>query len=227
MSDNVIWSKRVRMFHWVNALLVIGLIVTGAMISGEFMETNLGLSHDFSESVIPYHIFGLGIFFFSLLAYRLYVAFTSSDRGESIDEINPFTKENIEQFKRMSEHEGSYKYHNPVGRLMVAAWFVVLSCQAVTGAVLAVEHLTESDSMASIAVSTAYAHGSHEVGHEVGQFSAEVGQNEEHEEESFVKEVHESIMYMIVIMLVLHLAGVVKESIRIKNNLVEKMIHGK
>jgi len=217
-EDDIVWSRRVRTFHWLNAALVTALIILGFLISGEATIIGLNLSDEIRESMIPYHI-SIGAIMACNFLYRLFIMLSSSDRGESIEEVNPISRENIKALREAKINpRKKYKYHNPVGRLMVAAWFVVLSVQIVTGGVLSYQHLTEEEGEASI-VSTAYAHAE--------KYEVEEATPTPDEEESEIMELHESIMYLIILMLIMHVGGVFHESRRIQENLVAKMIKGK
>jgi len=211
---NIIWSKRLRFFHWSNAFLVLTLIGLGMAIGGYTSLIGIDLTDGFKESIIPFHI-GAGILMALGLAYRIKYMISPSDRGESFAEVNPLSKENLEQMKKMSSEESGhkYKYHNPIGRLMIAAWFVVLSSQAITGIVLSYEHLLGEDGIQII--STANAHGNE---HE--------STPTEKEEDGAILEIHELSTFLIMLMIFAHIAGVIKESIRAKSNLTKKMITG-
>jgi len=227
----MIWSLRVRLFHWVNAFAVFGLIILGLMMTGLVG----GLSHDQTELLVPYHI-GFGVLLIITISYRLYVFATSRNQGESAEEANPFSNGNIKQLKNMrSEKEKVYKYHNPIGRMMVFTWFIVLISQSITGSILSVGFLNEEDESSQNIVKSLNVDKSqtHVI---IKKLKVNVFENEElnktklsHEgehEESEIHEFHETMMFTIILMLFLHVGGVVKETIRSKTNLIKKMIYG-
>jgi len=227
----MIWSLRVRFFHWINAFSAMILIGLGMFISG----TIGNLSHVQKEALIPYHIV-FGIILLLAIVYRLYVFLTSKNKGESLEEANPFAKGNVKQLKDMKfNKDKAYKYHNPIGRMMVFAWFIVLISQSVTGSILSASFLNEEDEPSQNIVKLLNEDKvqNHTI---IKKVKINVFKNEglngtkqsheEEDEESEVHEFHETMMFVIILMLLLHVCGVVKETIRSKTNLIKKMIYG-
>lgn len=131
------WSRAVRIFHWINFICVIGLLGVGLVI---FNNKVLGISTDGKILLKTIHVY-IGYAFVLNLGWRLIWAFIG-DRYSRWKSIIPFTKEHRASFKAYVEGEKNgnpafFLGHNPLGRIMVAFLFLLLSTQAITGLVLA------------------------------------------------------------------------------------------
>jgi Ni/Fe-hydrogenase 1 B-type cytochrome subunit len=132
-----VWDRTVRIFHWDNVICVIGLLSVGIVILNNKI---LGISTDGKILLKTIHVF-IGYVFFINLGYRLVWAFIGN-RFSKWKSIIPFTKEHRASFKAFMDGERNnspafFLGHNPLGRLMVAFLFLLLSTQAITGLVLA------------------------------------------------------------------------------------------
>ena len=132
-----VWDLSVRLFHWINLICVIGLLVIGTVILNNKI---LGVSTDGKILLKTIHVY-FGYVFALNLSWRMVWAFFGSQYARWRS-IIPFTKEHREAFKPfmngIRENKPDFFLgHNPLGRMMVAFLFLLLSTQAITGLVLA------------------------------------------------------------------------------------------
>ncbi len=132
-----VWDRTVRVFHWVNVICITGLLSVGTVILNDKI---LGISTDGKILLKTIHVF-IGYVFVLNLGWRLTWAFFGN-RFSRWKSIIPFTKEHRASFKAFMEGERNHNPafflgHNPLGRVMVAFIFLLLSTQAITGLVLA------------------------------------------------------------------------------------------
>ena len=132
-----VWDRTVRVFHWVNFICVTALLAVGLVILNNKI---LGISTDGKILLKTVHVY-IGYVFALNLGWRLVWAFFGN-RFSRWRSIIPFTAEHRASFKTfmIGEKENNpvfFMGHNPLGRLMVAFLFLLLSTQAITGLVLA------------------------------------------------------------------------------------------
>lgn len=132
-----VWDAGTRWFHWINALCVIALMVVGFAI---LKSGSLGLSNAAKITLKTIHAW-IGYVFALNLIWRFVWAFFGN-RYARWRAILPGGKGYIQAFRRyvgafLSGHPEQYAGHNPVGRLGVAMLLLLLTVQAVTGLVLA------------------------------------------------------------------------------------------
>ncbi len=132
-----VWDRTVRVSHWVNVICITGLLSVGTVILNNKI---LGISTDGKILLKTIHVF-IGYVFILNLGWRLTWAFFGN-RFSRWKSIIPFTKEHRASFKVFMEGERNHNPvfflgHNPLGQVMVAFIFLLLSTQAITGLVLA------------------------------------------------------------------------------------------
>ncbi len=203
-----VWDLFVRIFHWSLVLLFIISYLTGDE------ETDI---HFWSGYAIA-----------ALVFTRIIWGFVGSKRARfsdfvySLATIKAYTKDVI------AGSAQRYLGHNPLGGVMVVALLTSLSLTTLSGMVLlGVEEgegpfaslQTAQVSAPTLSlVATAHADDDeHEEGHD----------GVEEEEEEFLEEVHEIFVNVTLLLIVLHIAGVVLESRRHKENLAKAMVSGK
>jgi len=209
-----VWDILVRIFHWS---LVISFVI--AYLTSE--EKNI--CHIYSG----YTVFGLITFrvLWGIIGSR-YARF--SDFIYSPGVVFKYIKESI------SKTPTHYVGHNPAGGWMIIALLVSLFIVSISGLKLyAIEEgrgpLAGNTDLSII--NNAYAdRDEHEEGNENDEHeSKENGQhNEEHEqEEEFWEEIHEVSTNVILLLIILHIAGVVVANRLHNENLIKAMITGK
>ena len=137
LTSYFVWDRTVRIFHWVNVLCVLGLIAIGTVILNSKV---LGVSVDGKILLKTIHVY-IGYIFAVNLTWRIVWGFIGSHYARW-QAMLPFGAEYRSQLSAMisgakSGRPVSFLGHNPIGRLMVALLFLLLSIQAITGLVLA------------------------------------------------------------------------------------------
>ncbi|WP_448213825.1 cytochrome b/b6 domain-containing protein [Colwellia sp. MEBiC06753] len=137
MSDSrnavKVWSRKIRLFHWLNVTAITLLIVIGVVILN---ASSFGVSTEGKILLKTLHVL-VGYIFAANLVFRLILAFVGKGY-ERWREMLPFTRGYTQQLSAFKRHETSaYKGHNPAGKLMVAALLLLMTVQMVSGLVLA------------------------------------------------------------------------------------------
>lgn len=133
-----VWDKTVRIFHWVNVLSVLGLMVIGVVILN---AKALGVPNDGKILLKSAHVY-IGYIFFINLSWRIVWGFIGNyyARWRMILPIGKQYRTQLVDYiaaLKSGRPTASYLGHNPIARLMVALLFLLMSVQAVTGLVLA------------------------------------------------------------------------------------------
>lgn len=235
MSDNAlkyysVWDRTTRFFHWINVICIIGLICAGVVILN---GKALGVSNDGKILLKTVHVY-IGYVFTLNLIWRLVWGFLGN-KYSRWKAILPFSKgywRSVREYVAgiKSGNPPRYLGHNPLGKLMVAFLFLLITMQATTGLVLAGTDLYLPP-----------------FGHEIAEWVT--GSGEEHDKIKNLKPgskdnvdsaayaemrnfrkpyitTHVYVFYILLISIVLHIAAVVLTEIREKNGLVSAMLSG-
>lgn len=132
-----VWDRGVRWFHWINVLSVLALLGTGLVI---YNGKTLGISGDAKILLKELHVWS-GYVFAVNLAWRIIQGFRGS-RFARWGSILPFGRGYVAELgaylrSLRGGEPRHYLGHNPLGKLMVLALFLLLSAQALSGLVLA------------------------------------------------------------------------------------------
>jgi len=241
MSDNVVintelksyavWDRTTRLFHWINVLCIIGLIGAGTALLN---DDALGISKDGKFLLKSVHAY-IGYVFAVNLVWRLVWGFIGN-KFARWKAISPFGRGSWQSLKEYISSVKSgktitYLGHNPLGKLMIACLFLLITIQTSTGLILAGTDLYLPP-----------------FGHEIAEWVT--GEGEEHNKivnlkpgskdnidteayaqmRSFRKPVittHVYTFYTLLLAIILHIAGVVVAEIRENNGLVSAMFSGK
>ncbi len=228
LQHHKVWDRTTRIFHWINAVSVLSLVVIGILILN---TKTFGITGDAKILLKTIHVY-FGYVFTLNLAWRLIWAFIGSHYARW-HQILPIGKNYLQSLKSYlsglrSGARQQYLGHNPAGRLIICLFFLLLSTQAITGLVLAgtdlylppfgnhiAEWVTEGDTNRleelkpgdkTFVVDTAYK-----------------------EMRSFRKpfiEIHEIGFYLLLILILIHIIGVIVTELKEKNGLVSAMITG-
>jgi Ni/Fe-hydrogenase 1 B-type cytochrome subunit len=128
-----VWSRNIRLFHWLNVLSVLLLIIIGSII---YFSKDLGVSTDGKVLLKTIHVW-IGYVFATNLIFRIILGFVGK-RFERWGQTLPFSKvfkKELADFKQ--DKNKVFKGHSPLGKLMVGAFMVSLSVQMVSGLVIA------------------------------------------------------------------------------------------
>ena len=131
------WDRTTRIFHWVNVLCVLTLMILGTIILNSKMFGLAGEGKVFMKTV---HVW-IGYVFVINLIWRIVWGFIGGARAR-LSRILPFGKEFRADFKTYiaGEKAGDITYylgHNPLGRIAITVLLLLLLLQAATGLVVA------------------------------------------------------------------------------------------
>jgi len=128
-----VWSRNVRLFHWINViaitlLICIGLIILNGKLFGVSTDGKILLK---TMHVIVGYVFAINLFF------RLIVGFIGKAH-ERWSQVLPFNKGFKQELVEFKQHKKTaYKGHNPAGKLMILALLSLMLIQMVSGLVIA------------------------------------------------------------------------------------------
>lgn len=112
MKKILVWDKHTRLFHWCLVIFVAFSLVTGLINDMDTME---------------YHMVS-GYVLLALLLFRVMTGFLGGDYGN-------FSKFPLKPGEVIAylKGEGHYYGHNPIGSLMILAFFIVILTQILSG----------------------------------------------------------------------------------------------
>jgi len=128
-----VWSRKIRLFHWINVIAISLLIVIGTVILNGKM---LGVSTDGKVLLKTIHVL-VGYVFAVNLIFRLIIGFVgkSHERWNKALPFNKGFKTELTEFRQGKKL--AYKGHNPAGKLMVLALLSTMTVQMISGLVIA------------------------------------------------------------------------------------------
>lgn len=128
-----VWSRNVRLFHWINVIAIMLLICIGLII---FNGKLFGISTDGKVLLKTMHVF-VGYVFAANLLFRLIIGFIGKAQ-ERWGEVLPFNKGFLQELADFKANKKvAYKGHNPAGKLMVMALLLLMFVQMISGLVIA------------------------------------------------------------------------------------------
>jgi cytochrome b len=225
-----VWDKTTRWFHWINVLCILALAAIGtALLNGD----TLGLSTSGKVSLKIWHAWIGYLFTFNLL-WRILWGFWGGHYARW-RVVLPGGKGYVAALKAYvggwrAGNPPAYKGHNPLGRLMVALLFLLMSIQMATGLVLAGTDLyfpPFGHEFAEWATGAGEDH-SKLVGLQPGEKEMLDPQGYAAMREfraPFVK-THEISFFVLIIAIVLHVAAVVITEVKERNGLISAMFSG-
>jgi cytochrome b len=204
MKTVKIWDPFVRIFHWSLVIAVMAQLMTG-------------------EDLTNIHI-KIGYFIIVLLLARIIWGFIGSKYARFADFI--YSPKEIWAyltglFKKNPKH---YIGHNPAGGAMVITLLFFLLLTTLAG--LKTYGAMGKGPLAYVSphiVSNVYAD---EERHEENDFQKDFKHSESKGTRSFWKEIHESLVGVIITLVVLHILGVIISSYIHKENLIWAMVSG-
>lgn len=136
-QDYKVWDKTTRVFHWVNFLSVLALIIIGTIILN---GRTIGLSGDGKVLLKIIHVC-VGYVFAINLIWRIIWGFIGGARARW-SAILPMGKGYMANLKAFIAGEKSgnpvtYAGHNPVARIVITLMILACIVQLVTGLVIA------------------------------------------------------------------------------------------
>lgn len=230
LSRYRVWDRSVRIFHWINALCIVGLIAIGViLLNGK----SLGFSAEGKILLKTAHAYIGYVFTFNLL-WRLIWGFLGN-RYSRWKAIMPFGKGYLNNLVSYIRGLGGgsgphYAGHNPLARAIICFMFLLLIAQAVTGLVLAGTDLyfppfgqqiekwvavSGDDQTIAISLNPGSKQGVDPVAYqEMRTFR-----------KPFVT-VHEYSFYILAFVILLHIIGVIVAELKEKNTLISAMFTG-
>ena len=223
-----VWDRTTRVFHWINAITVFLLIIVGTIILN---AKTLGIEGEAKVLLKTVHAY-IGYVFVINLIWRMIWAFFGN-RFARWGQILPFGKNYSASLKNYTAAMRSgkpqhYLGHNPVARLIVGLFFLLLSIQAMTGLIIAgtdlylppfghyfAEWVTEGDPERLQALKPGD--------------KSQVVESAYQEMRDFRKPVitiHYYLYFVMMFLIVLHIAGVIVSEIRERSGLISAMVTG-
>ncbi len=223
-----VWDSTTRIFHWLNVACVLSLIVIGILILN---TKTFGIEGEAKVLLKSIHAY-IGYVFVINLSWRIIWAFIGGYYARW-SQFLPLGKNYLQSLKTYCSSLSSgvrqqYLGHNPIARIIIGLFFLILSTQAVTGLIIAgtdlylppfgnyfsewvtegdtelLEHLQPGDK--TFVVKEAY-----------------------EEMRSFRKPVislHVYGFYALFVLIIIHVIGVVVTEIKEKNGIISAMITG-
>jgi len=227
VSVHRVWDASTRWFHWINALCVLALAAIGLIILN---AKGLGIGNDGKIVLKTIHTW-VGYVFALNLAWRLVWAFLGN-RYARWRAILPGGRGYLQAVRSyvaafVAGHPEQYLGHNPLGRLGVALLLILLSVQAVTGLVLAGTDIFYPPFGATIAERIA-APGVDPAS--LRPYAPDTYDNDAYEAMRAMRKpyalVHLYAFYVLMVVVVLHVAAVVITEIRERGNIISAMFTG-
>ncbi|TMM43276.1 cytochrome b/b6 domain-containing protein [Colwellia ponticola] len=218
-----VWSKYLRLFHWINVLAITILLVLGLII---FNAKTLGVSVDGKILLKTIHVI-TGYGFAANLLVRIVMGFFGQGYerwGKTLPFAKGFTKE-LTDFKQQPHK--AYKGHNPLGKLMVAALLLSMSVQMISGLVIAGtdiyypplgQYFAKSIAIDSSKIAVIKPYSKENVDEQAYQAMRKI-------RKPFIT-AHVYAFYALLLLIPLHIIGVIIGERREKTALVSSMING-
>ena len=128
-----VWSRNIRLFHWINVIAITLLICIGTLILNAKL---FGVSTDGKILLKTIHVI-VGYVFAINLLFRLLLGFIGKSY-EKWGKMLPFNKGFSQELIDFKEHKkATYKGHNPAGKLMVFVLLSLMLIQMISGLVIA------------------------------------------------------------------------------------------
>lgn len=222
------WDRTTRWFHWINLVCVLALAVLGLAILN---EKYFGVSADGKILLKTLHVY-VGYVFAINLAWRVIWAFFGSSRARwrALLPVGRGYADALRQYIRgfLRGEPPSYLGHNPLGRLMVTLLLLLLVTQAVTGLVLAGTDLYKPPFGGAIAEWVTNGDANKLANLTPGSKDAvdPVAYDEMRNFRKPFVTTHEFSFYTLMVLILIHIAGVAITEVREKSSLVSAMISG-
>lgn len=218
-----VWSKYLRLFHWVNVLAMTILLVLGLII---FNAKTLGVSVDGKILLKTIHVI-TGYGFAANLLVRIMMGFFGKGYERWCKTL-PFAKGFTKELADFKQHpHKTYKGHNPLGKLMVAALLLSMSVQMVSGLVIAGtdlyypplgQYFAKSIAIDNSKLAVIKPYSKENIDEQAYQTMREI-------RKPFIT-AHVYTFYTLLLLIPLHIIGVIIGERREKTALVSSMING-
>lgn len=227
-TGGTVWDRVVRIFHWTNLLLMLGLIVIGTIILN---GKSLGLSNDGKVLLKTIHVW-IGYAFVINLLFRLGWAFRGransgwSSLVPSGSDIKAAFRDQLPNLFNAKGHQ--YEGHSPLGKISISLMLLSMCLMSITGLVLAGTDIYYPPLGSWVAQSIA-APGvdpSTLVPYRPDLLNEEAYQAMRAWRSPFI-EIHEITYYVLLFLVPLHIFGVVVAEVKSGKGMVSAMISGR
>lgn len=223
-----VWDLGTRTFHWVNAITVLIMIFLGILILNTDAFGIEGQGKVLLKTVHAY----VGYVFVLNLLWRFIWAFTGNHyaRWRQLLAIGPGYLQSLKEYIHALRQGNARPWlgHNPLGRLAVTLFFIVLLAQAITGLVIAGTDLylpPFGDYFANWVTGSDSARLAALVPGDKSMVIDSLYKEMRAFREPFVS-LHEFGFFVICFLVVIHLVGVTFTEVKEKNSIVSAMITG-
>ncbi|MEK7880881.1 MAG: cytochrome b/b6 domain-containing protein [Deltaproteobacteria bacterium] len=243
ISEVCVWDWQTRALHWINALLVISLMILA--IGFEWME-ELGATKAMRKPVKEIHAY-IGYVFVVTFLLRIIWGFIGNSYARWSDTLPLSGKKWKEAFSNLRWVLGGLKGtppvevgHNPLASIAYAALFIVLVSQATTGLALSGKEfgmfpgtmIVAKENKVAEAAPVVVPENGKEENKEDGREGIASGVKKEGEKEEDVmmevaEELHEFGLWFMLFFIAAHLAGLVLHEIGERRGLFSSMINGR
>lgn len=214
-----VYSLPQRLFHWINALSIIGLLAVGLVI---FNAKTLGVSTDGKVLLKTIHVI-IGYVFSINLLWRIMQGFISKGYARWSKTL-PFMKGYAAEVQQLKEKK-SFAGLNPLGKIMVALLIAACSTQMVSGLVLAGTDIYYPPFGSTFAEQVAVDKNQPVKPYSKTNINAEAYKEMRAFRKPFII-AHIYAFYALLLLIPLHILGVVRSEATEKTSAVSAMFHG-
>ncbi|MGS0825957.1 cytochrome b/b6 domain-containing protein [Shewanella sp. 0m-8] len=221
----VVWDKSVRIFHWINLILVTSLMFVGLIM---LFKSELGITGLAAKVKLKELHIIIGYLFAVNLTIRLLFGVIGS-RYTKFAHMLPSLKQSRDYRNALKAGENpQYLGHNPLGKLAVAAIFVLLIVIMATGLFRAgtdVYYPPLGGTVAEYLAQDGVAPASLKPYDDTGVNQEKVAQLKPYK--SIIGKVHLYGSYLLMLLIFIHIVGVVIAELRHQPGIVSAMFSGK
>jgi len=218
-----VWSRKIRLFHWINVLAIFLLIMIGSAI---YFDDALGLSKDGKILLKTLHVLTGYIFALNLLI-RIIVGFIGTGY-ERWSQTLPFTSAFKQELAQLKQNKNTvFTGRSPIGKLMIAVLFVFMTIQMISGLVLAGtdiyyppfgQHFAQSVALDKNNLAVIKPYSKENIDAQAYKAMREF-------RSPFIY-AHKKAFYILLLLIPLHIAAVIMLERKQKASIVSAMIHG-
>lgn len=219
----LVWSKKIRVFHWLNVIAILTLITLGVFILNAKV---FGVSVEGKILLKTIHVI-VGYVFVSNLLVRVLFGFIGKgyEKWAKTLAFNKGFRQQLTQ--HLKNPTKPNKGHNPLGKLMITALYLFMMIQGVTGLVIAGtdiyyppfgSHFAQSIAIDKTQVQLIKPYSKVNVDETAYKQMREL-------RTPFIK-THVFSFYVIIILLLLHILAVVVMEIKTRNSIISAMFSG-
>lgn len=218
-----VWSRKIRLFHWINVICISLLIILGVIILNSKL---IGVSIDGKVLLKTIHVL-IGYVFAINLIIRITVGFigTAHERWSKTLPFYKGFKTALVNF--MQGKKATYKGHNPAGKLMVFALLFLMTVQMISGLVIAGTDLYYPPLGQYFAQTIAI---DKDKANEIKPYSKENVDEVAYKEMRDIRKpfitAHVYAFYGLIFLIPLHIIGVIVAERRERSALVSSMVNG-